>query len=109
MSPFGSAALPLVIVAMGMLGVILSFLVPDRKKSLISLALAGAIILTGVIQLSSQSITRFRWDRRMKEIQRDRQTDLDALRQKMKDKMPGQPGAPGSVPAAAVAATPKKK
>jgi len=108
MSPFGSAALPLVIVAMGMLGVILSFLVPDRKKSLISLALAGVIILTGVIQLTSQSITRFRWDRRMKEIQRDRQTDLEELRQKMKDKMPGQPVAPGSAPTAA-AATNKKK
>jgi len=86
MSPFGSAAMPLVIVAIGMLGIILSFLVPDRRKSLISLVLAGVIILTGIIQLSSQSITRFRWNQRMKEIQRDRQTDLEELRQKMKDK-----------------------
>ena len=85
MSPFGSSALPLIIVALGILGVILSFLVPDRKKSLISLGLAGLIILTGVIQLASQSITRYQWDRRMKAIQRDRQADLDQLRERMKD------------------------
>jgi hypothetical protein len=100
MSPFGSAAMPLVIVAMGMLGIILSFLVPDRKKSLISLVLAGVIILAGVIQLTSQSVTRFRWNQRMKEIQRDRQTDLEQLRQKMKDKT----GAPATTPPAAPAA-----
>jgi hypothetical protein len=94
MSPFGSAALPLVIVAIGMLGIILSFLVPDRKKSLISLVLAGVIILTGVIQLTSQSITRFRWNQRMRDIQRDRQVDLEAIRQKMKDnKLPATPAA----------------
>jgi len=86
MSPFGSAAMPLVIVAIGMLGIILSFLVPDRKKSLISLALAGVIILTGIIQLSSQSIQRLEWNHRMRDIQRERQVDLEARRQKMKDK-----------------------
>jgi hypothetical protein len=98
MSPFGSSALPLIIVALGMLGIILSFLVPDRKKSLISLVLAGVIILTGVVQLTSQSFTRFRWNQRMKEIQRDRQSDLEDLRQKMKDGKPAATGA--STPAA---------
>jgi hypothetical protein len=106
MSPLGSAATPLVIVAMGMLGIILSFLVSDRKKSLISLVLAGVIILTGVIQLASQSITRLRWDHRMNEIQRDRQKDLEELRQKMKDKMPTPPA--GMAPAAAAASNKKK-
>ncbi|MCG3204159.1 MAG: hypothetical protein KCHDKBKB_00865 [Elusimicrobia bacterium] len=101
MSPFGSSAVPLIIVALGILGVILSFLVADRKKSLISLGLAGLVILTGVIQLASTTITRFRWERRMKEIQRDRQSDLDELRQRMKDK-------PGDAPKAVVTPQPKK-
>ena len=87
MSPFGSSAMPMIIVALGILGIILSFMVADRKKSLISLGLAGLIILSGIIQLASQSITRFQWERRMKDIQRDRQTDLDDLRQRMKDKV----------------------
>lgn len=96
MSPFGSSAMPMIIVALGILGVILSFLVPDRKKSLISLGLAGLIILTGIIQLASSSITRFQWERRMKDIQRDRQTDLDELRQRMKDKTTEIPKAPAT-------------
>lgn len=94
MSPFGTAAMPLIIIALGLLGIILSFLVPDRKKSLISLALAGVIIVTGLVQLTSQSIQRIRWNMRMKEIQRDRQADLDQLRQKMKTATPPAPAAP---------------
>jgi hypothetical protein len=99
MSPFGSSALPIIIVAMGILGIILSFLVPDRKKSMISLALAGLIILTGLIQLLSQSITRYQWNNRMKEIQRDRQVDLEDLRQRMKDKVGELPKPPAAEPA----------
>ncbi len=102
MSPFGSSALPLIIVAMGLLGVILSFLVPDRKKSMISLGLAALIIITGVVQLLSQSIARYQWNSRMKEIQRDRQVDLEELRQRMKDKV-------GEAPKASVPAEPAKK
>ena len=96
MSPFGSSALPWIIVALGILGVILSFLVPDRKKSLISLGLAGFIILVGVFQLASQSITRFQWDRRMRDIQRDRQADLEQLRQRMKDNATQTPATPAT-------------
>lgn len=86
MSLAANTMLPFVIISLGILGIILSFLVPDRKKATISLVLAGLIILIGVIQLGSESITRYRWNQRMKEIQRDRQTDLDELRQRMKDK-----------------------
>jgi hypothetical protein len=80
---------------MGMLGIILSFLVPDRKKSFISLIMAGVIILTGLIQLSSQSITRFRWNQRMKEM-RERPVDFDALRQRMQTPGANAPAAPAA-------------
>lgn len=95
MTPAANTLLPLIIISLGLLGVILSFLVPDRKKANISLGLAGLIIISGVIGLGSQSIARFRWNQRMKEIQRDRQTDLDTLRQRMKDKVAeAEPAAP---------------
>jgi hypothetical protein len=84
-SLYGSV-MPLMLVALGFIAVILSFLVPDRKKANISLVLAGVIILFGFIQLFSQTIQRYQWDRRMKEIQRDRQVDLDELREKLKDR-----------------------
>lgn len=89
MTPAAGSILPLILIAIGIGCVILSFLVPDRKKSLISLGLAGLIILFGLIQLGSSSFSRYRWNQRMREIQRDRQADLDVLRQKMKDKAAG--------------------
>lgn len=86
MAPYGSSVLSFILIALGMLGVILSFLVPDRKKSLISLSMAGFIIIVGIFQLVSQSWSRYTWNRKMAEIQRDRQGDLDELRARLKEK-----------------------
>jgi hypothetical protein len=85
MSPASNTLLSLILVALGCLGVTLSFMVPDRKKSLISLGLAIAIIAVGLLQWGTQSIARFQLERRMREIQRDRQVDLDAMREKLKE------------------------
>lgn len=89
MTPAAGSILPLILIAIGIGCIILSFLVPDRKKSLISLGLAGLIVVVGLIQLGSTSFSRYRWNQRMRAVQRDRQTDLEALRQKMKDKAAG--------------------
>lgn len=86
MSPGSSVVLPMILTAIGIGCVILSFLVPDRKKSLISLGLALLIILTGIIQIGSGAISRYLWNQRLKSIQRDRQADFEVLREKMKEK-----------------------
>ena len=78
--------LALIIVSLGILGIILSFLVVDRKKSLISLGLAGLIIVTGLFQLGSQSFSRFRFNQRIRELQRDRSADFDQLRQQLRER-----------------------
>jgi uncharacterized membrane protein len=88
MTSIASTQLALIIMALGIIGVILSFLVPDQKKSKISLGLAALVIFVGLLNLGSQSLSRFRWNRRMQGIQRDRQADLEALRQRLKDKTP---------------------
>jgi hypothetical protein len=85
MPSLGNNLLAQVIIALGLLGVILSFLVPDRKKSLISLVLAGVIVLSGIYQYSAESIAQYRWNRRIRDMQRER-IDFDALRQKMTNK-----------------------
>jgi uncharacterized membrane protein YidH (DUF202 family) len=95
MTAAAGSILPLILVAIGFGCVILSFLVPDRKKSLISLTLAGIIILVGIINLASGSIAQYRWNQRMRSMQRERQADLDALREKMKDSLP-KPTAPAT-------------
>ncbi len=94
MGGVSNSILPLILVAIGIGCVILSFLVPDRKKSLISLSLAGLIVLTGLIHLGSGSISRYRWNQRMKVMQRERQADLDTLREKMKDGATKAPATP---------------
>ena len=95
MTPAANTLLPLMIIALGLLGYILSFLVPDRKKYMISLVLASLIVFTGLFQLASQSFTRFRLNRRMASIQRERQADLEAIRQRLQDQQ-GKTPAPAS-------------
>lgn len=85
MSPAANTLLALILIALGFIGITLSFLVPDRKKSLISLGLAVAVVVVGLFQWGSNTISRIRLEYRMKELQKERQVDLDALRQKLKD------------------------
>jgi len=102
MTPAANTLLPLIIVSLGILGIILSFMVADRKKSIISLGLAGLIVFTGVCELGSQSIARWRLNRRLEAIQRERQTDLEAIRKRLQEQAatapvtPGKPVAPGA-------------
>lgn len=93
MTPAANTLLPWILIALGLINVVLSFIVPDRKKSLISLGLGVFVVVVGFFQLGSQSIQSYRWNARMREIQRERQSDLDELRQRLKDK-PGTPAAP---------------
>jgi len=86
MVPVVNASLSLILIALGILGVILSFLVPDRKKSLLSLVLAGIIVLTGAIQFGQNSMSQRRWKNRMKLTQQNRNVNLDELREKLKAK-----------------------
>ena len=102
MTPAANTLLPLIIVSLGLLGVILSFMVPDRRKSVISLSLAGLIVVTGVVQLGSQSIQRWKLNRRLQAIQRERQSDLEAIRKRLQEQAttPAKPGTPATAPAA---------
>lgn len=81
---FNNTGLSLILIALGMLGVILSFMVPDRKKSLISIILAAIIILSGVIQMTRQSLTQRRWKSRMDRAQSGRRMDIDEMRKRLK-------------------------
>ncbi len=79
--------LSLVLMALGCIGIILSFSVVDRRKSLISLGLGGLIILVGLIQLGASATESWRWQRRLQSIRQDRQkVDIDKLREDFKKK-----------------------
>lgn len=76
------------LIALGVLGIILSFLVQDRKKSLLSLVMAIFIVVVGVFQWGSQAFDQFKLNRRMRDIQRQQQVDLEQLREKLKAQAP---------------------
>jgi len=85
MSPSFNVTLILILIALGFLGVSLSFLIADQKKSKIALGLAIAIIVVGVFQWGADWITRIQINRRLREYQRQSQPDFDAMRQKIKE------------------------
>src|SRR5688500_266637 len=87
--------LSLILIALGFLGVILSFLVPDRKKSFISLGLAGLIIITGLYRWGSQGFSKYRYGRQLREFQKDRMIDLEKLRE-LKNQVPQGAATPGA-------------
>lgn len=86
MLPASNTLLALLVVSMGLIGVILSFIVPDRKKSLISLVLSGIIVVSGFYHMMSHFVTEYRWNKRMQEIQKESQADLEELRKQMEQK-----------------------
>jgi len=79
--PFGNNLMGLVIVSLGILGVIISFLITDRKKYLIAMGLAGLVIITGLYQHIKVMSQQWRMNRRIEELSRRSTMNLDALRQ----------------------------
>src|SRR5262245_54246830 len=84
MADASNTLLALILVGLGIVSIILSFLVPDRKKSLISLVLGGVVVFVGLIQFVSQSVTQYKWKRRLSDLREQRQVDLDKLREDFK-------------------------
>ncbi len=101
MTGASNSLLALILVALGIVGVILSFLVPDRKKSFISFIMAGLVVLVGLVQFVGQSVSDYRWRRRLTDLREQRQVELDKVRDEFKAR------AAQTAPAGAVA--PKKK
>lgn len=95
MAPAANSILAFIVVALGLIGIILSFLVPDRKKSLIAMALGGFIVVVGLFQWVSHAYSQHSWNRRMRNLQRERQVNLDELREQMKQRTTP-PAAPAS-------------
>ncbi|OVE76521.1 hypothetical protein BVX98_05950 [bacterium F11] len=87
MFPSSNVSLSLILIALGILGVILSFLVPERKKSLISLILACLIILTGIVRVTQDSLSQIQRRRGFRSFQTDRnKVDMKELRNMLKNK-----------------------
>lgn len=91
--------LSVVIVALGLLGVILSFLVVDKTKNLIALIVSGLIILTGVFHYISIKSKQWRVSRNVSQVRKMLPTDIEQLRKNLEQNKPVNP--PSEKPASA--------
>jgi hypothetical protein len=95
MSLTANSLLALTIVSLGILGVILSFLVPDTKRSRIALFLSFVIIGVGALEFVSQAVRQYMWQRKLDEIRKQQAVNLDQLKQRLQQGEGGATNTPG--------------
>jgi hypothetical protein len=87
--------LGLIILSIGVLSLIVSFLVTDRKRYVIAVTLSGLIMAIGAFQYLNQSIRQWQMSRRLSRLRSQQQINLESLRQNL----PPNRTAPAAAPA----------
>jgi hypothetical protein len=95
----GNSIFSLVIVSIGILGVVISFLIADKKKYLIALVLSLAIVSMGAVQFVNSSLSRWRTARRISMLQQTQRLNLEALQARLREaaEKSRKPGTPSPV------------
>lgn len=81
--------LSVIIIALGLIGIILSFLVVDKTKNLAALVISGLIIITGIFHYASLKVSRMGSSRRAAQIRKMIPSDVEQLRKNLE---PGKTG-----------------
>jgi hypothetical protein len=109
----GGSTYALVIVSLGILGVVVSFLITDRKKYFIGLALSGLIVALGLFQFAGASYRQWSASRRFAKMQETQRLNMEALHTRLREASEKSRKTPSSTPAPApekqAATTPAKK
>lgn len=93
---YANNTMGLVIVSLGILGIIISFLIADRKKYVMALGLAGLVVSLGLYQYVSQSVRQWQTSRRIAKLQEQQRINLQALQERLRQGQgnASQPAAP---------------
>ncbi len=75
--------LSVIIIALGLIGIILSFLVVDKTRNLAALIISGLIIITGIFHYASLKISRMGSSRRAAQIRKTITPDIDRLKRNL--------------------------
>lgn len=92
----------LAILSLGVLGVIVSLLIANRRRFLIGISLSGFLVALGIFYVVDTSFRQWWTARRISKIQEQNRESLEALKARMQQK-PASPPSPGEakpVPAA---------
>jgi hypothetical protein len=95
----------LVILSLGILGIIISFLIADRKKYLVAMVLSLLVVATGGYQYVSTGIRQWQTSRKIASLQKQQRMNLEALQERLRQAQNQTPvERPGQKPPAAPAA-----
>ena len=93
----------LAILSLGILGVIVSLLIANRRRFLIGISLSGLLVAPGIFYVVDTSFRQWWTARRISKIQEQNRETLEALKARSQEK------APAAVPVAPEAAPPALK
>ncbi len=84
MPTVNNSAIGLLILSIGILGVIISFLITDRKKYFMALGLSGLIAIMGLFQFFRPGVRQWKQSRRMSDLRKKQKLNLKALQEKLR-------------------------
>jgi hypothetical protein len=84
----------LAILSLGILGVIVSLLIANRRRFLIGISLSGLLVALGIFYVADTSLRQWWTARRIAKIQAQNRESLDALKARMKEKPAPEPSTP---------------
>lgn len=76
----------LAILSLGILGVIVSLLIANRRRFLIGISLSGLLVALGIFYVVDTSLRQWWTARRIAQIQEKNRESLDALKARMQEK-----------------------
>lgn len=90
----------LAILSLGILGVIVSLLIANRRRFLIGISLSGLLVALGIFYVVDTSLRQWWTARRIAQIQEKNRESLDALKARMQEKStpPPAPAEPKPAP-----------
>lgn len=91
------AMLGLVVAAIGLLTMVVAFGLSDAQKKTISYVLSGIVIVAGLYYYVSSELRGFQMRRRIANIQRQQQVNLDEIQKRLQDSQGQQGKAPAPV------------
>ncbi len=87
------AMLGLVVASIGLLTMVIAFSLTDSGKKTISYGIAGVITLLGFYYYVSSEVRGFQMRRRIADIQRQQQVNLDEIQRRLRETPPASGGA----------------
>ncbi len=109
----------LVIVSLGILGIIVSFLITEKKKYIAALVMSLFVVVMGLFQFATASFSQWQTHRRISKLQESQRLNLEALQSRLREASekaraggavaPSPAGVPAAAPGFPPPGTPRKK